>query len=121
MITAGAKAGIRFNQAEQARIEHARSLLGGIGAQARHLVAGTYFSDTQRHEILDAMKTMADAHQRAVERFDREHGGAKETKATTSGGNVPANTIVYDPTGKPHRADGTAPLPKGWSLDKPKS
>jgi len=31
---------------------------------------------------------------------------------------VPAGTVVYDPAGKPHKADGSAPLPSGWSLSK---
>lgn len=34
------------------------------------------------------------------------------------GANVAAGAIVYDPQGIAHRADGTAPLPKGWSTTK---
>jgi hypothetical protein len=39
----------------------------------------------------------------------------KTQPKAAAGANVPAGTVVYDPTGKPHRADGTQPLPKGWS------
>lgn len=35
-------------------------------------------------------------------------------------GKVAAGTIVYDPSGKPHKADGSAALPSGWSLSKKK-
>lgn len=36
-----------------------------------------------------------------------------------AGAAVPKGTVVYDPQGKPHRSDGTHPLPKGWSQQKP--
>jgi hypothetical protein len=39
-------------------------------------------------------------------------------KRSTAGKNVPKGTVVYDPQGRAHQADGTAPLPKGWSMKK---
>jgi hypothetical protein len=42
----------------------------------------------------------------------------RSAKTAGGGGNVATGTVVYDPQGKAHRADGSAPLPKGWSLKK---
>lgn len=50
---------------------------------------------------------------------DNKSAAKPAPRAAKGGGNVPAGTTVYDPSGKPHRADGTAPLPGGWSLNKP--
>lgn len=42
-------------------------------------------------------------------------GGQRSAKA---GANVPAGAVVYDSQGKAHKADGTQPLPQGWSTKK---
>jgi hypothetical protein len=74
-LTAGAKAGIRFNTGEQALIQHAQNLENSLRAKWGHLTGGTYFSDDQRHEIADAMQHVSAVHQQAIERWDRQHGG----------------------------------------------
>lgn len=43
-------------------------------------------------------------------------GGTR--RAAPGGTAVPAGTVVYDPQGKAHKADGTHPLPQGWTTKK---
>jgi hypothetical protein len=83
---AGQKAGIRFNTAEQARIEHAQSLMNSMRAKWGHVTGGTYFSDDQRHEIADAMESVALIHKQAIDRWDREHPGAQQPGSATRAG-----------------------------------
>jgi hypothetical protein len=94
-IVAGQKAGIRFNTAEQSRIEHAQDLANSLHAKWGHLTGGTYFSDAQRHEIADAMQHVSLIHQQAIARFDRAHGA---TQGVASGGTTaqPAKALTVD-------------------------
>jgi hypothetical protein len=85
-IIAGQKSGIRFNTAEQARIEHAQDLANSLRAKWGHLTGGTYFSDDQRHEIADAMQHVALIHKQAISRWDREHGGGGAQPGLSGGG-----------------------------------
>jgi hypothetical protein len=84
-IVAGQKAGIRFNTAEQARIEHAQNLMNSLRAKWGHMTGGTYFSDEQRHEIAAAMQNVADVHKKAIDRWDKEHGGGGQGGTRQSG------------------------------------
>jgi hypothetical protein len=74
MIVAGQKAGIRFTQAEQTMLRNAQSWADSIRATARHAIGGTYFSDTQRKQILDTMKGIAARAQKSIDDYDSERG-----------------------------------------------
>lgn len=43
-------------------------------------------------------------------------GAPNKPRNAPKSNNVPAGSVVLDPQGRPHRSDGTHPLPKGWSL-----
>jgi hypothetical protein len=115
-LTAGAKAGIRFNTGEQALIQHAQNLENSIRAKWGHLTGGTSFSDDQRHEIADAMQHVAAVHQQAIDRWDRQHSGQ-----TTPGGQQSRGTAQPAQAGPPKGATMKVPGSDGklhWSDGK---
>lgn len=55
--------GFRMSQPQIDMLKHAQGWMNSIGAKARHLTTGTWFSDEQRKQIIDTMRTLEQSKQ----------------------------------------------------------
>lgn len=83
--------GFRMTQAQIEMLQHARDLMGGLTARAKHLLTpeAPYFSDEQRRQIVDTMGALEHA------RGGKSAGGGKD--------------LGPAPAGKQEGATGTLP------------
>jgi hypothetical protein len=69
--------GFRMTQPQQDMLNNSQSWSNSAGAKLRHATVGTWYSDQQRKEIVDAMKDLNTAKHAAHEGGGGETGGAK--------------------------------------------
>lgn len=85
--------GFRMTQAQIELLQHARDLMGGVEAKAKHLFSpnAPYFSDEQRKQIVDTMSQL-----------QTSKGGTGGASAATSNPPKGATHIVQGKDGKNH-------------------
>lgn len=90
--------GFRMTQAQIEMLQHARDLMGGLEARAKHLLTpeAPYFSDTQRKQIADTMGQLESSKGGA-----KKEGSEQQPERPT---NVPKDWV--------HKKDG--PHGSGW-------
>lgn len=78
--------GFRMTQPQIDMLNHAQSLMTGLEAKARHFTTGTYYTDKQRKEIIDTMRSLGAAKKAAISKAGGGAAPAAAAPAASKGG-----------------------------------
>ena len=89
--------GFRMTQPQINQLQQSRNWMNGLEGRAYHALHGTWFSDSQRQQIVDTMNQLATAKEQTL--------GGSPSGAPTPGGGGMVNMTAPDGTTKPVPAD----------------